>query len=73
VLTGNDLGKLAGVTSLPDETSVNEYKLTELADIFIEFEDDPSTLERRLHELAHEQLTLGKVNDAWMTLLAFNG
>jgi flavin reductase (DIM6/NTAB) family NADH-FMN oxidoreductase RutF len=73
VLTGNDLGKLAGVTSLPDETSVNEYKLTELADIFIEFEDDAATLEQRLHELAHEQLTLGKVNDAWMTLLAFNG
>lgn len=34
VLTGNDLGQLANQPAMPDETSVNEYKLTELADIF---------------------------------------
>ncbi|MFM7730076.1 MAG: flavin reductase family protein, partial [Flavobacteriales bacterium] len=33
VLTGSDLAKLAGVESIPDETSVNEYKLLELADL----------------------------------------
>jgi hypothetical protein len=73
VLSGNDLGKLAGIEKLPDETSVNEFKLTELAEIFIELEDNQTALEQKLHQLAKDQLNLGKVNEAWMTLLAFNG
>lgn len=73
ILSGNDLGKLAGAEKLPDETSVNEFKLTELAEIFIELEDNQTALEQKLHQLAKDQLNLGKVNEAWMTLLAFNG
>lgn len=72
VLSGNDLGKLAGIETLPDETSVNEYKLTELADLFIEFESDKKTLEQKLHLLAKQHLSEGKTTEAWMTLLAFN-
>jgi hypothetical protein len=72
ILTGNDLGKLGGATELPDETSVNEYKLTELADIFIELEDDQQALEQKLHMRAHELLEHDKVEEAWMSLLAFN-
>ena len=53
VLTGNQLAMLGGAEALPDETDVNEHKLLELADLFMEHEDDgarwsrPSTSTRR--------------------------
>jgi flavin reductase (DIM6/NTAB) family NADH-FMN oxidoreductase RutF len=72
ILTGNHLGQLGNSEVLPDETSVNEYKLTELAELFIEFEDDALKLEHALHEKAASFLNEGKVNDAWLTLLSFN-
>jgi flavin reductase (DIM6/NTAB) family NADH-FMN oxidoreductase RutF len=72
VLTGSQLAKLAGVTQLPDETSVNEYKLVELSDLFIDLENDAHALEQKLHELSAELIDAGKINEAWMTLLAFN-
>ncbi|MEZ4799368.1 MAG: flavin reductase family protein [Flavobacteriales bacterium] len=71
-LTGNHLGQLGNVEVLPDETSVNEYKLTELAELFIDLEDDPKELEVALHKKAAELLNENKVTEAWMTLLAFN-
>ena len=71
-LTGNDLGMLGNVENLPDETTVNEYKLTTLAELFIDFEDNASKLEEELHKFAHDLLAKGKVDEAWMTLLAFN-
>lgn len=72
VLTGNDLGQLGNVEELPDETTVNEYRLTELSDLFMELEDAPGKLEHKLHELAHTMLENGRVEDAWKTLLSFN-
>lgn len=72
VLTGNELGQLGGILHVPDETSVNEYKLTELSDIFIEHQDNPSELEGLLHRHAQDLLRQGRVEDAWKTLLAFN-
>lgn len=72
VLTGNDLGQLGNVETLPDETAVNEYKLTELSDLFVEFEDNAQELELRLHQLAHGLLEKGQVEEAWKTLLSFN-
>lgn len=72
ILTGNDLGKLGNVETLPDETEVNEYKLLELSDLFKELEDEPAVLEQKLHELAHEKLLKGEIKDAWKTLLTFN-
>jgi hypothetical protein len=72
ILSGNDLGKLGNVDALPDELDVNEHKLIELSEIFIEFEDDAIQLEKELHQLAKEQLKNNQVNLAWMTLLAFN-
>lgn len=71
-LTGNDLGQLAGIEELPNETDVNEYKLIELSDLFISLEDTPSELEHELHQRAKELLKENKLNEAWMTLLAFN-
>jgi len=72
ILTGNDLGRLGNVEELPNETDVNEYRLTELSDLFVELEDSPAELERSLHEKAHNLLNEGNVNEAWMTLMSFN-
>ncbi len=72
ILTGNDLGQLAGIEEIPNETDVNEYKLIELSDLFINLEDTPSELERELHLRAKQLLKENKLNEAWMSLLAFN-
>jgi flavin reductase (DIM6/NTAB) family NADH-FMN oxidoreductase RutF len=72
ILTGNHLGQLGNVEKWPDETSVNEYKLTELSDLFIAFQDNAAILEEKLHQRAAQLLDENRVNEAWMTLLAFN-
>jgi flavin reductase (DIM6/NTAB) family NADH-FMN oxidoreductase RutF len=72
VLTGNNLGQLAGVEYLPNETDVNDYKLLELSDLFVSLEDSPTELEIELHQKAKELLKKNKLKEAWMTLLAFN-
>jgi flavin reductase (DIM6/NTAB) family NADH-FMN oxidoreductase RutF len=72
ILSGNDLGLLGNVEELPNETDVNEYRLTELSDLFVALEDSPSELEKQLHVKAHELLGEGNVNEAWMTLMSFN-
>jgi len=72
VLTGNDLGLLGAATSVPDETAVNEYKLTELGDTFIAHQNAPGELEQALHLHAKHLLEQGRVEEAWKTLLAHN-
>lgn len=72
VLTGNNLGQLGNIEELPDETDVNEHKLIELSDLFMQYEDDAESLEIELHKLAKTQLEDNKVKEAWMTLLSFN-
>lgn len=72
ILTGNDLGRLASVRNVPDETSVNDYKLTELADLFIQFQDRPEHLRKALHIQAQQLLAQDRYEDAWKTLLSFN-
>jgi hypothetical protein len=72
ILTGNDLGKLAGVEFLPDETSVNDFKLIELGEIFLELEDDAEKLELKLQQIAQEFLLNNDLEAAWKTLLSFN-
>jgi len=71
-LNGNDLAQLAGVTELPNETDVNEYKLLELSEIFLTLEDEPAKLEATLHELAKQLIAENDITAAWLTLLAFN-
>ena len=72
ILTGNNLGQLGNVETLPNETDVNEYKLIELSDLFQEFEDNQPELERHLHQKAKELLDNNQVEEAWKTLLTFN-
>jgi len=72
ILTGNDLGHLAGIENLPDETAVNEYKLLELSDLFLSLEDDAKALELALHLRAQQLLKENKLEEAWLSLLSFN-
>ena len=72
VLTGNHLAMLGGAETMPDETEVNEHKLLELAEVFMDHEDDGTALESALHHMAAELLDKGMVDEAWKTLLAFN-
>jgi flavin reductase (DIM6/NTAB) family NADH-FMN oxidoreductase RutF len=72
VLTGNDLGKLGAALTIPDETAVNEYKLTELSDTFIALKDQSEKLRTSLHRHAQALLTEGRVDEAWKTILSYN-
>jgi hypothetical protein len=72
VLTGNDLGQLAGIEEVPNETDVNEYKLIELSELFVSLENDAVELEKQLHRKAKALLAENKLEEAWLTLLAFN-
>ena len=72
ILTGNELGHLAGIETLPNETDVNEYKLLELSDLFVSLEQQPIELEQKLHLRASALLKENKLKEAWMTLLSFN-
>lgn len=72
ILTGNNLGQLGSVEALPNETDVNEYKLIELSDLFVELEDEQAKLELELHKRAQLLLDENKLDEAWKTLLAFN-
>lgn len=72
ILSANDLGHLSGIVALPNETDVNEFKLLELSDLFVSLEDNAVQLERALHTKAKGLLQEDKLEEAWMTLLAFN-
>ncbi len=72
ILSGNDLGQLAGIEELPNETDVNEFKLLELSDLFVTLEDNAARLEEELHLKAKQLLVENNLKEAWMTLLAFN-
>ncbi len=72
ILSGNDLGILASVEELPNETEVNEYKLIELSELFVTLEDEAAELEKKLHERAKALIQENKIEEAWLSLLAFN-
>jgi len=72
VLSGNDLGFLAGIEELPNETDVNEYKLLELSEIFLSLENNPQELETALHQQAKTLIGEQNLEEAWKCLLSFN-
>ncbi|RCL71514.1 MAG: flavin reductase family protein [Flavobacteriales bacterium] len=72
ILTGNDLGQLAGIEQLPNETDVNEYKLLELSELFLSLEEDAVQLEIEIHKRAQDLLKRNLLEEAWLTLLSFN-
>ena len=72
ILTANNLGQLAGIESIPNETDVNEYKLLELSELFLSLEDDAPQLEVEIHKRAKLLLEKNNLEEAWLTLLSFN-
>ena len=72
ILSANDLGFLAGIEELPNETDVNEYKLIELSELFINLENDKRALEKELHTIAKKLIKEQKLEEAWKCLLSFN-
>lgn len=72
ILSGNNLGQLAGIEQLPNETDVNEYKLLELSELFLSLEEDAVQLEIEIHKRAQDLLKRNLLEEAWLTLLSFN-
>ncbi|OYU94751.1 MAG: flavin reductase [Bacteroidetes bacterium B1(2017)] len=71
ILTGNNLGMLANVETLPDADSVAIFGHMN-KELFAILNRDVSKPEKKelLHHLAHRLLNEGKVQDAWKTLLS---
>ncbi|HLK30222.1 MAG TPA: flavin reductase family protein [Puia sp.] len=70
ILTGNNLGQLANVQSLPDiDASFDDSRLK---NIFQYYSIAPEEMEKELHIYAKELLDVGKVQEAWQILLALN-
>jgi predicted phosphodiesterase len=51
---------------------VNDFKLLELSDLFMEFEDNGTALEKAIHEHAQQLIAAGDVTAALKAVLTFN-
>jgi flavin reductase (DIM6/NTAB) family NADH-FMN oxidoreductase RutF len=72
VLTGNDLGMLGNVEVLPSADEIDAIRFNaNVKDILDATIGDSSTRDRELHELAHQLLMVGNVNDALKIVLLF--
>lgn len=70
ILSGNDLGQLANVHTLPSvDPAFDDERLRH---IFQYYAVSPEEMEAELHSYARQLLTEGKVSEAWQVLLALN-
>ena len=70
VLTGNHLGQLGNVETLPPEDEVEALRTNpELKELFDTFVGDPATLQIHIHRRAAALLDTGNVTAAWKMLL----
>jgi flavin reductase (DIM6/NTAB) family NADH-FMN oxidoreductase RutF len=67
ILTGNDLGQLGNVHSMP-EVDASFYD-DRLKNIFQYYSVNPEEMEKELHIYAKELIDSGKVKEAWQVLL----
>ncbi len=68
ILSGNDLGRLAGVAEQPSiDAAFHDDRLTHIIQYFGLSPDD---MEKELHRYAKDLLSQGKVQQAWQILLA---
>jgi flavin reductase (DIM6/NTAB) family NADH-FMN oxidoreductase RutF len=71
VLTGNNLGQLGNVEQLPADEAIEAYTHSdEIKDLFDATIGDNQTRELQLHLKAKQMLDEGRVEEAWMVLLA---
>ncbi|HTI60733.1 flavin reductase family protein [Mucilaginibacter sp.] len=70
VLTGNNLGQLGNVESLPTDQQIEDYAQSdEIKEILDTTIGDSQTRETQLHLKAKQLLDEGRVEEAWKTLL----
>jgi flavin reductase (DIM6/NTAB) family NADH-FMN oxidoreductase RutF len=70
VLTGNDLGMLGNVEMLPSLDDIDEMQFEASVKVILDATiGDPTNRERELHQLAHQLLIEGKVNEALKIVL----
>ena len=70
VLTGNNLGQLGNVETLPTDQDINIYSQSaEIKDLLDATIGDSQTRELQLHLLAKQLLDEGRVEEAWKVLL----
>jgi hypothetical protein len=73
ILTGNNLGQLGNVESLPTDKEIEEFQFdSELRQILNATIGDNRTRARELHQYAKSLLEKGNVADAWKVLLSFD-
>lgn len=70
ILTGNDLGKLGNVESLPGEKEVDAFaQEPEISAILQDADLAPDNVQTELHKLASKYLLEGDIENAWKVLL----
>ncbi|OYX17972.1 MAG: flavin reductase [Algoriphagus sp. 32-45-6] len=70
ILTGNNLGRLGNVETLPSEIDLMEFSNSaEIQEMRIRFQNDPDSWIDHLHRWAKEELEAGNVELAWKILL----
>ncbi len=70
ILSGNDLGRLGNVESLPEENDVIAFRENEqVSDILNQNYNQRDQLSKELHLLAKNFLENGMVREAWLALL----
>ena len=70
ILSGNDLGRLANVDTLPDKNMVQEYgRDRELQNILENWQNNPEQLRYHLHLLAKKHLQKDELEKAWSVIL----
>ena len=71
VLTGNNLGRLGNVETLPAPPEVEAFarQAPQVKALIQQFAGDPQVLRRHLHTLARGYLEKGSVEEAWKVLL----
>lgn len=71
ILTGNNLGQLGNVESLPSDQEVEAFQAdAELKEILDTTIGDKTTRTREIHQYAQRLLSFGKVKEAWAVLLS---
>lgn len=68
VLTGNNLGRLANVEKLPESAEIAAYQNVELQALKTHIKPENYLFEK--HRLAQKYLEQGKIQEAWLILLA---
>lgn len=70
ILTGNNLGRLANVETLPTPEEIESFASEPEINAILEyFDDNTESVEEELHKLAQNFLALGETDKAWKTLL----